>query len=985
MQKTGFILALTMLCAGSVGAQDVKPKLRPAIAIPSMGQPPRWEPFVVPAGIQLSPRVWQPMVTVGVHKPIANPVTGLFGVSGEGYVIGDGRLDPAGGARVLATSRALGLSAGLDYEGRANELYAILSFQTAVRRGGLVGGGTMLRLDWLPGRGHTFSAGLYKPFGQRWAGRTRPFDTDVAPQPARGAALATNRVPAAAEVQLNRVSRAASMLLAYTNLFARDTARLEYGKSFTAAASDYASALAAAFRVAAGTADLGDVAARRARAGLLDHVIIPFDSLFGQVKEDEQSIRPLTVAAQGSFVQWLRDSSGIAPASHPALASVHARWLGVLEATHRSLVREWRDSRLVWLPLQLAITEEEYDEQREVDALIERAVGRPFTDQNALAYLRSVDIPLEIARSIFATRDYHVLWTHDFAGRRDDNKALDEVSFATVADAYLPALTQAVLRYDSTQHMPLYMLLVDQFFYASRDGRRWMDILEDPLHARIQLPGNGVREAHLRKRQQELRDAVAKSWRLQQDATAGGGEPFLRKAVKVHVSVMLPSDFTFRSHHALPPFPFVPDNLMREHRKFVFYDLTEADPYRGAAMIMGVGVGEHYASDTWEDRAYRMRGPAALEVRAAVRRALLSNGWKERDIPPPLTTARSLGQHEGTAEYVGRALQVHNEAGFGAKESSVARAMLYNLAPPGSVIIVPDPIWVSETWAAMLAGAAARGARVHIVSPSKPNSPNPQYALGVVQYDVMRRLLEIRARIATQLAVGGGELRIGLFSARAPVSDVAGRIAEVRDGLRRAPWIREVIPFDDATLAVLDRAVVQTGADGKDATAMAKDATPRAPMLHQKSQLIARPGAIAALVRQPGWDDLLLRAMQTQSRQTARFADQLGFVTPDVDSAATRSADAMVRGYERSLSDQERTAVSFYFSVGSQNQDPRGIMLDGEATLVVSGMQGAMGLVDLFYLMARSSWITTRAQLDVLVPPPRGWRARLSRLIRMAI
>ena len=41
--------------------------------------------------------------------------------------------------------------------------------------------------------------------------------------------------------------------------------------------------------------------------GLLDAVIIPFDSLFGQVKQDARSIRPLTSAAQGSFVRWLRD------------------------------------------------------------------------------------------------------------------------------------------------------------------------------------------------------------------------------------------------------------------------------------------------------------------------------------------------------------------------------------------------------------------------------------------------------------------------------------------------------------------------------------------------------------------------------------------------------------------------------------------------------------------------------------------------------
>src|SRR5688500_17575745 len=130
---------------------------------------------------------------------------------------------------------------------------------------------------------------------------------------------------------------------------------------------------------------------------------------------------------------------------------------------------------------------------------------------------------------------------------------------------------------------------------------------------------------------------------------------------------------------------------MRDHRKLVFYDVTEADPFRGATIVMGVGVGEHYASPTWEDRGYRVRGKAGLEARDAARRALLANGMRERDIPFPLRSTKPAGgagrftadgalANEGDPgnrsddRYVGRALQVHNEVGFAAKESSVARA-----------------------------------------------------------------------------------------------------------------------------------------------------------------------------------------------------------------------------------------------------------------------------------------------------------------------
>lgn len=954
-----------------------------------MGQPQQWEPYGVVGAIFGGSTGPFQAAGLGLHRPITSPVTGVFGIAGEASARGWG----AGGgsehnlraaARLIATSRMLGLSAGADFDGK---LSPVVSFQTAIRRGGILGFGTMVKIDWLPKRSNSLGAGIFVPFAP-FAGRTRQRDTDADLVRSERANLTRTRIPHAAETALTRVGYAATQILAYTNLYAEDTAVVRYGRSYTSATRSYHEELTTAFRAAANDWPLGNALSARARAGLLATVIIPYDSLFGQVKEG--GIRGFTSAAHAHFVRWLRDSSGVVDSLRPVVESVHARWLDLIEAVQSNLFAQWRDSRLVWLPLQLALTEEEYDEQLEVDRLVERAVGRPFTDRNALTYLRSSDLPLEIARSIFATRNYHVIWTHDFTGRRLITKEPDQVGYTMVADAYLPALTQAVQRYDSTGQMPVYMILHDEFFYADNDGRLWLTILEDPLNAKIKLssPGNNAEhEKHLRERQDELRKAVASSRRLQHEAATQGGARWLRRVVKVHVSVVLPSDFSFRSSRIIPGLPFIPDNIQREHRKVVFYDVTEARPYAGAAMIMGVGIGEHYASATWEDRGYRVRGPAALEARAAARRALLRNGMSADKMPTPLRIDGAVAPADSQfgKDYVGRALQLHNEAGFGAKSSSVARAMLYNLAPPGSVIIVPDPLWVSETWAAMLAGAAARGCRVFVISPSLANGPNPQAVVAAMQHNVMSQMLAIRDRIGPQIKAAGGELRVGIYTARAEVTDTLGRRLEIQEGLRRAPWIRQLVPFDSATLLVLNRATAKTETDGKEAASIAHDERPRAPQLHQKTQLIARPGAIAALVRQPGWDDLLAHAMAVQSQQTAKFADQLGWTTPDVDSAATSSADAMLRGYEQALTDAERKAVSFYFSLGSQNMDPRGIMQDGEASLVVSGVHAATGLVDLYYIMARSTWIEQSAELDKLLPPPRGLMAKIAKLIRLSL
>jgi hypothetical protein len=488
--------------------------------------------------------------------------------------------------------------------------------------------------------------------------------------------------------------------------------------------------------------------------------------------------------------------------------------------------------------------------------------------------------------------------------------------------------------------------------------------------------------------QAALRAAVASSARLQRDAARAGGDRWLRRVVKVHVSVTQPADFSFRSHRIIPGIPFTPDNVMRDHRKIAFYDLTEADPYRGALLLMGVGIGEHYASATWEDRGYRIRGPATIEARVAVRELLRRNGFDAGDIPPPLREVASAPAAERQADlgdYVGRVLQVHNVVGFGPKQASVARALLYNLAQPGSLVVVPDPVWVSAEWAGMLAAAAARGARVHVIAPAAANAPSPEAPILAMSREVLLGLLQLADRLGPRIREAGGELRIGLFAAHAQADDAAGRRREVREGLQRAPWIRDVIPFDSRTLAVLDRAETRAASDGRDATAIARDTRPRAPQLHQKTQLVARPGAIAALVRQPGWDDVLARSIEVQSLQTARFAEQLGYTAPAVDTTATRAADALLRGYEQAIPESERKNVSFYFSLGTQNEDPRGLMLDGETTMLVSGFYAAAGLVDLYYLMARSTWVTTEAELDRFVPPRRGLMRRIARLIRPAL
>lgn len=971
---------------------DVATSRQSAQPVFSMGQPPVWRPYVAGFAIGSSGSSSGVAAVVGVDRAILNPVTGLLDATAEAF--GEQRVGDAGaGVRLLARAPAIGLGVGADWRITSHDVDAVLSFQTALRRGGVFGGGSMLRLDWLPARHQTLELGVQLPLKQPFAGRTRPHRTSVELTTSSFAAPSTTSFVSTDSVErdLTALSDAATLIRAFTNLYSEDNERTliayanrPYARSYDDATRAYRQALAAAFGAATGDAARGEALAARARTGVLDDVILPYDALFGQVKDD-RGIDGMLGVAREHFVRWLRDSSGVEPAAQPSVLAVHERWLGILNDVCRQLLGQWKDSRLVWLPPQLALAPEQYDEQTEVDGLIARATGRSFSDGNSLAYMRTVDLPLEIARSIAAAKTYHVLWTHDFTGRRPAGE-LDETSYTMVADAYLPALTAAVQRYDSTGVMPQFIILFDAFYYHARDGRLWMDILENPLHAAVHLRTAEAKQAeHLRGRLNALRVAVSRSSRLQGEAATHGGEAWLAQVVRVHVNVTLPSDFSFRSSRIVPPIPFVSDNIIRDHRKLVLYDFTEADPYAGALLVTGIGIGEHYSSATWEDRGYRVRGPAALEARAALRRMLMANGVRDDQIPTPLrVSVGTAAAQEDNRELVARALQVHNEPGFGAKESSVARAMLYSLAPTGSVIIVPDPLWVSESWAAMLAGAAARGSQVMIIAPASANAPSPEPSILALERGVLRRLLAIHDHLGAQFRQANGALRIGIYASHTPVTDVAGRVAEVRDGLARAPWIRQIIPFDARALAVLDRATAEAGRAQAQGPAIAHDEEPREPQLHQKTVFIARPGALAALVHQPGWENPLGNAIRVQSEETTRLAEAIG-TAQRVDSAAARTGDLLLQGFERSLSPAERKQITFYFSLGTQNHDPRGLMLDGEASLIVSGFQASAGLVDLFYLMARTTWIERDADIDRLVPAPRGLAARIAHLIRFTM
>ena len=1007
-------------------------------AITSMGQPRLWQPYTSVVATFGRNNDATGGVELGIFHAKGSPVNGVFGLAAEGYLFAaDG--GPTGGARLLGVTKAINLGYGIDWDAKENNFAFMLSFNTAVRRGGLFGHGTMLRVDWIPSRGNGLDVGITVPLGQRYAGRTRPHNTgvslrevarDLTPRPSASAgngdafrAVAATPLAPSADTALRRVREAALLIAGYSNFFSeqhetdskkddentRAIARRvrgqmaavspDYpeGRTFLAAERVYTTSLEWAFAIAVRDRTLGQAVARRARAGLLTQMLIPYDALFGRVKDNQYDLSPLINATQSDFRTWITDSLGIPNEARLAAMNVHDSWMSTIRAVHERISKQWDDSRRVWLPMQLALTPEEHDDQVEIDALIARVIGRPFTRGNQVTYLNEDRVQLEIARSIYLARNYHVLWIHDYAGTRSSG-AVDAVGFAQTANVYFPALTRAVARFDSTGELTTFMIFLDQNFYEPNKGRLWMTILEDPLGAEIELPGKGSTndslETTLRGRQGELRAAVAKSRRLQALAAKYGGNDWLRRTIKVHVNITQPSDFTFRSHRIIAGVPLLPDNLMRDHRKIAFYDVNESAPFNGGMVLSGVGVGEHYATPTWEDRGVLVRGPAVLEVRAAARRLLKLNSFSTGEIPLPLRetlpcdtceeTSHTADGAAGAASELGRVLQVHNEPGFGRKQASIARAMLYTLAPRGSVLVVPDGLWLESGWAGMLAGAALRGCRVYVVGPALANAPSAGFPQMSRTRDVLLRLLQVRQEFRQEIQNAGGELRLGLYTAKEDVNDVAQQARATNAGVTRYPWLRQLFPFDSSVITLFDSAPALLERAGYKPFVLGRDETPRLPQLHRKTQFFADSAALARLTSRPEWREVAIQALIARAEQ-ARRGLKTGLYDDTISTAAAAAVSKLLNAYYASRPRADSARMTFYYTVGTQNQDPRGMLLDGEAVFVMSGMTAAGGLVDLYTLMARSTWIETEEELDQLIPPYKTWQRRLGRFARLVL
>jgi hypothetical protein len=959
---------------------------------------------------------------LGVSRDLGSPVVGIAALRLEGYV-GLRNQDLDGGGRGLLEIPSFHVGVGMDLNATDSAWDLVWQLDLPLKRGGVFGRGTTICLRWLPTRDQTLSLGVNVPLWGRNIGATRPLTDSVRLDRRRPRRMPADESLVDLNDTLAELARRARWLGELSQPFAETggadpheamapvltglTAHIDSvdaafpaGHSFPAEIAAYHATLDLAFSAALGadtvTAE-GRALGLKARTVLLDEVLIPYNALLGQRKTNDSLLGNVAIA-QTAFASWVLAASDVPEERVRRVFYVFQALCDIMEENRARLRERWEDSRFVWLPLQYALTPDQHDSQAELDDVIARAVQRPFTEANRVWYVINEQFQWEMARSVRAAEDYHVLWIHDYRGRNGQGEP-DGIAYAHTLN-YLEAMVERVQAFDETGRLPQYFILLDQHYFEINKARLWLRLLSAPLDHELNLPAAHAEwEARLRETQERLRAAVASS-RLLQLAASQYGEKWLKNLLKVHVSITNPADPSFFSWHSVGIIP-IPDNMMRDHRKIAFYDISEEDPYRGSAMFTGMGIGEHYVGANWEDRALIIQGPGALAVKDAARGLLAAQGCEPHEIPYPLRARARPADYDQrlAAEHAARTppwlghggsvLQLHNETGFHDKPINVSKAVLYSLMPAGSVLKVPDSLWQSYLYASLLAGSAQRGCRVLVIAPTRDSAPSDAAPTLARAHGLLGRLLVFDEVMDERLAAQGGLLKVGLYAPRQGVGDIVGRFDQAR-GIS-VPWERRLYPGNPRAQAALTNVKAQLDSLGYEVTYLAgrpgeAPETPQAPKIHLKANFFASGTTWEKLSTRPELAAIVRAYVAYLADQATEIAD--GSHAPDVrdyPEKLTAGWLALARGLVDDLTPGEAESVVSYFTVGSTNMDYRSMVMDGEVQVLVAGWQAISGYLDFILLPGLCVWPETTAELDELLPPPGGMTRGMAGLMKLSL
>ena len=1018
IMATATVVVLALTAAGTAHAQRDLPPEKGGTTY-SLGMPPVYKGR---SGFEM--QWYRPendnqlagFFNLGVSRDLGSPVVGIAALRLEGYFGFRGQ-EFDGGGRALYEIPSFHVGVGMDYNGNDDAWDLLWQLDLPLKRGGVFGRGTTICLRWLPTRDQTFGVGVNLPLWGRNIGATRPDSDHVRLRkrtpmrlelevsgPDLEATLADLGERARWVGDLSQpfaepkgAKAAAAMAPVLAGLAAHiDSVDADFpgGHDFPAEIDAYHAALDLAFSLAAGgreVTDLGRAISLKAREVLLDDVLIPYNYLLGQRKKDDSLVGDIAIA-QTEFASWILSAAEVTEDRLRPVFYVFQTLCDIMEENRVHLRERWEDSRFVWLPLQYALTPDQHDSQQEMDDLIARAVRQPFTEENRIWYVINEQFQWEMARSVREAEDYHVLWIHDYRGKNGQGDP-DAVAYAHTLN-YLEAMIERVGAYDEAGKLPQYFILLDQHYFEINKARLWLRLLTEPLDYELSLPdGFDEWEQRIRQTQDRLQAAVDDSKLLQLGASQYG-EKWLKNRIKVHINITNPADPSFFSWHSVGIIP-IPDNMMRDHRKIAFYDVTEEDPYRGSAMFTGMGIGEHYVGANWEDRAIIIQGPGALAAKDAARGLLEAQGYEPQEIPFPLrartkpieygamVTAERDARTPGWLGHRGSVIQLHSETGFHDKPINVSKAMLYSMMPAGSVLEVPDSLWQSYVYASLLAGSAQRGCKVLVIAPTKASAPSGAAPTLARAHGLLGCLIVFSAEMDERLAVRGGLLKVGLYAPRQGVGDIESRFTQALEN--NPDWGHRISPANPAVEEVVANVGAQLDSLGYEVKYLA-NAQEEAPKIHLKANFFASGAAWKALATRPELAAIVRAHVEYLANQSAD-AESTG-PRPDVRNYPEKLGagwTALLENMLADLSQGEREELIYYFTVGSTNMDYRSMVMDGEVQVQVGSWQALHGYMDFILLPGLCDWLETTDELDALLPPPSGMTRGIAGLMTLTL
>lgn len=871
------------------------------------------------------------------------------------------------------------LRAGYEYNRLDSKVVPSISAQIALARGGLFKRGDELRIEYRPTReevlvGFSFT----RPF--RRYRMTRP-STDHAklpkgyiPKPIKQ--LRSEILPPDLERSLGRIEHSVLWLdrLLTPHLwpgrnFTKEAALLrdhirQEGHSPRAEDAAYHQELRQAFTLAAsGSAGVGEQLSVQAEALIYEEVLVPFNRLFGQNKDPfhiggyAENARARFRTYLNSHPHFLRLAEDESRAQRTLAAEIFRRVLASINQVTKGARKRWRQahlfwlkqSRLIWLPLNYGLRPEQYDSQAEFDRVVADLTGQEFGATNTVSYLVNEQFHVELKKMIRETEHYQVMLFHDIRGRYGDN-VTDSVGWDVVVDGYLAAFRQIVADIDSgkRRQVPQYFIFLDENYYQINKSRQIISLLENLYDGEAPSLADSLIQARVTTALLQLREDIAAS-----PSFASRPVETLRDLFKVHINVTHPYDPVFAS-----------DTTNRDHRKIGFRDVFENDPAAGVAIFAGQGIGEHYYGPGWDDRALLVRGVSLVQVKSAVRQLFLSQGYEWEEVPVYLSLQEYPDDHEQRCSqlqargWTTPVLFSFNETGYGRKQASILKAVLYNLLPPGGVLLAPDSLWLSEYWAGMVLSAALRGGHVFVVAPATGHAPSS----AVITMWLMRQNLDLmltaQKYFAPDVAAAGGTFRVGFYASEVSVHDLAGRLETLLAGRERYPFLAKFFAFHPE---VIERAqqlrerLSKERAECPERPAVDSEHVAwhaeHAPFMHLKAHFLASARAMD-IVGRPEWAEVLEQYFTTRH-------EQLQGETNDGLSPEMLTNLIPVGGDEGNIQ---------MLTVGSHNQDRRSMLLDGEVLAAVSGPSSWLAFLDFMFILSAAEWLDGPEQITQVFP-----------------